>query len=1101
MWGELGTRRAQQSGGRPERADGQRAVRQCRKTHLLRRVAPGAILLSILLGALFAQPAGATLTAAAAKRFGYSLTPSKTTPYTPCPPGGKMIECNLVIDPPSVETAAGFKLPDGPLLEGSGEGGGYDASNLRSAYGIPATGGSGETVAVIDAYGYTTAEADLAKYREYNGLEACTKASGCFKIVNEKGEEKNYPKEAEGELGASWKLESALDLDMVSAVCSHCHIMLVEATTQEAKDTAASAEEAAKLGATEISNSYGYPENNETYCPGKKGCKEYLSDYDHTGVPVTVSSGDSGYDDGVGAPSWPATSPNVIAVGGTSLTLSKNSRGWAESVWSGSGSGCSLYESKPAWQKDKGCTKRTDNDVAAVANPETPVSIYQGEWVLLGGTSVASPLIAGMEAHANSATKSAAAEAFYKKPGMLFDVLAGSNGTCTPPEEDAYLCTGEAGYDGPTGMGAPNGAPHLSGWYAQGIPNLAVDVKHSSLAGVSCAYAEECMSAGGTIGAAGTETTLVEHLEGGKDWVIKETPEQSDSTFADVSCDQGSLGAKECFAVGHYVNSSSVEAAAIDRWTDGTWTAQTVPTPKEAKSSTLTGVSCYYNEVEDLLGPSCTAVGHYVSSTGVETAFAEHWEGTGWYVQEMLLPEKAKSSSLTGVSCVYVKEEESVICLAVGHYVSSTGTELPLTQRYVFKEWLPTGAPVVPKEAKSTSMSGVSCLLAEPFDCTAVGHYVTSTGTEETLAESWVIRKPWAILETPNPKEAKSSSLSRVSCTTPEACTATGQSVNSSGTEVPLAERLSVKTWSIQETVNPTGAKGASLPGVACTGAEVCYAAGRYVNSSGMEVPLAESWNGKAWSTQETQTPKETNGSLPGVWCTGSEACTAVGHYLNSSGTEVTLAESSKGSEWSREETVTPTGAKSSSLASVSCSAAEACTAVGHYVNSSSVEVTLAERWNGKEWVIQSTVTPTGAKSSSLASVSCSAAAACMAVGHFVNSSGVEVTLSESWNGTSWSLKEPPNPTGAKGSSLGGVSCTTSEACTAVGRYVNSSSVEGTLAESWNGKEWSIQETSNPEAKSSALVGVSCTSSTACMASGHSIALSGTEVALVAEHS
>ena len=107
---------------------------------------------------------------------------------------------------------------------------------------------------------------------------------------------------------------------MVSAACPHCHILLVEATTQEPKDTAASAEEAAKLDATEISNSYGYPENNETYCPGKKGCMEYLADYNHSGIPVTVSSGDSGYDDGeAGAPSWPATSPNVIAVGGTTL--------------------------------------------------------------------------------------------------------------------------------------------------------------------------------------------------------------------------------------------------------------------------------------------------------------------------------------------------------------------------------------------------------------------------------------------------------------------------------------------------------------------------------------------------------------------------------------------------------------------------------------------------------------------------------------------------------------------------------------------------------------------------------------------------------------
>jgi subtilase family serine protease len=269
------------------------------------------MLMGAMLLALLCLPVGQ---ASAAKPGGkrklpYSLTPSRTTPYTPCPPGGRMIECNMVIDPPAVKTPAGFEVPGVGLFEGGGPFGGYDPVDLRSAYGVPANGGVGQTVALIDAYGYANAEAELATYREFFGMEACTKANGCFKKVNEKGEEKNYPAEG-GELEKSWQEETALDLDMVSAACPQCHILLVEATTQEAKDTGASASEAATLKATEISNSYGYPENNETFCPSKKGCKEYLADYNHSGIPVTVSSGDSGYDDGeVGAPSWPATSP------------------------------------------------------------------------------------------------------------------------------------------------------------------------------------------------------------------------------------------------------------------------------------------------------------------------------------------------------------------------------------------------------------------------------------------------------------------------------------------------------------------------------------------------------------------------------------------------------------------------------------------------------------------------------------------------------------------------------------------------------------------------------------------------------------------------
>jgi subtilase family serine protease len=258
-------------------------------------------------------------------------------------------------------------------------------------------------VAIVDAYGYASAESDLAKYREKYGLSACTTANGCFRKVNQKGEEKNYPPES-GELEKKWSIETALDMDMVSAACPQCHVLLVEATTQNPADTAASVEEAAALKAVAIGNSYGYPENSERWCPEKKGCKEYLAAYNQPSTAVTVSAGDEGYNNGVGAPSWPATSPNVIAVGGTSLKKAENSRGWSETVWKESGSGCSLYESKPTWQHDTGCTKRTDNDVAAVADNNTPVSIYNTGWfkgwVTAGGTSAAAPLVAGIEGQA-----------------------------------------------------------------------------------------------------------------------------------------------------------------------------------------------------------------------------------------------------------------------------------------------------------------------------------------------------------------------------------------------------------------------------------------------------------------------------------------------------------------------------------------------------------------------------------------------------------------------------------------------------------------------------------------------------------------------------
>ncbi len=1056
-----------------------------------------ALLLGVLFCVSLAQAGGAAK--ASAKGRGYSLTPSTTKPYTPCPPGGRMIECNIVIDPHAIKTSAGYQLPGGgPLFEGGGELGGYDPANLQSAYDIPTSGGSGETVALIDAYGYKEAEADLAKYREKYGLAACTKASGCFKKVNEKGEEKNYPAEG-GELEKVWALESALDVDMVSAACPGCHIMLVEATTQEPKDTAAAAEEAATLGATEISNSYGYPENNETSCPAKKGCAEYLSSYKHAGIPVTVSAGDSAYDDSVGAPSWPATSPNVIAVGGTNLNKATNARGWKETVWNDSGGGCSLYETKPAWQLDTGCSKRTDNDVSAVASPETPVSIYNtpyaAGWVNVGGTSASAPLVAAIEAHADSTTKTAAAEAFYKHPGMLFDVTSGANGTCTPPAEDAYLCKAEVGYDGPTGWGTPDGVPHMSGWFTRAVPNLAAGIyaKHISLAGVSCISAEHCMAVGHYTNSIGAETVLAERWNGSS-WERTEVPAPGgakSSTLTGVACRELPFFLEQCFVSGHYVNSSGAERAFGESWEAeagfSRWTVETVALPAEAKSTSLSAVACSEK--------ICLAVGHYVTSAGTEKTFAVQPGGGEWSINETPNPAEAKSSTFIGVAC----EKETEDCDAVGHYVSGAGTETVLAEVLIAKKWT-IQTPLIPAEAKSSSLDAVSC----PFGCTVAGHYVNGAGKEVTLAENWNIEK-WTIQESANPAEAKSATLAGIVCSGIEACTAVGSYVNSAGKELTLAETYTKteKKWAIQESPNPAETKGAVLSGLSCTGAEACAGVGDYLNSSGGELALAEVFTStaKKWALQEAFNPKEATGSLASVSCSATEACTAVGHYLNSSSVEVTLAERWNGKEWSLQETPNPTGAKSAALASVSCSGAEACTAVGHYVNSSGKEVTLGEVWSSKKWTVQEPPNPAEAKSAALSGVSCTAAEACTAVGHYVTSGGVEQTLAEVFTSTAkkWAIQESPNPAEAKASSLAGVWCTAAEACTAVGHYVTSGGVEETLAEVFTStaKKWAIQESPNPAgAKSAALSGVSCTAAEACTAVGHYVSSGGVEETL-----
>src|SRR5262245_15018995 len=392
---------------------------------------------------------------------GVSPTRSATSPYWACPEG----PCDAIIDPFPVRAGARYALRQGgPALEGGGVGGGYDPQDLQSAYKIPAAVEEPQTIALVDAFGYEAAESDLATYRATYGLEPCTKANGCFRKVNQNGEEANYPPPEEG-----WQGESALDLDMASAACANpakCHILLVEATTPSLENLGTAVNEAVKLGASEISNSYGLPEQ---VCPS--GCvAEGEKYYNHPGVVVTASSGDAGYNNYLSecerrgqrcaSPSFPATSRNVLAVGGTSLHKASNSRGWSEGVWAKAGSGCSQFEVKPPWQTDTGCAQRTGNDVAAIADNETPVSVrLNGAWYLFGGTSAASPLVAGIEAHASKATRALAAHAFYEQPSSLFDVTIGGNGTCTPPAEHEYFCHGELGYDGPTGLGTPDGVP------------------------------------------------------------------------------------------------------------------------------------------------------------------------------------------------------------------------------------------------------------------------------------------------------------------------------------------------------------------------------------------------------------------------------------------------------------------------------------------------------------------------------------------------------------------------------------------------------------------------------------------------------------------
>ena len=315
---------------------------------------------------------------------------------------------------------------------------GFSPADLRSAYNITGTGASSTVIAIVDAFGYPNAERDLGTYRSQFGLPACTTANGCFRKVNQRGVQGSYPATNTG-----WSQETALDLDMASAMCPGCSILLVEADSASFQNLATAVNTAAAMGAHAISNSYG---------GGESGSSSFEPFYNYAGIAVTVSSGDSGF--GV---EFPASSPHVTAVGGTSLVRSSNSRGWSETAWSGAGSGCSALYAKPTWQTDSGCARRTVADVSAVADPNTGVAVFgpansrTSAWLVFGGTSVAAPLIAGIYGVNGTAVNHGNDP--YRHLSSINDVTSGSNGSCG----GSYLCTAKVGFDGPTGLGTPKG--------------------------------------------------------------------------------------------------------------------------------------------------------------------------------------------------------------------------------------------------------------------------------------------------------------------------------------------------------------------------------------------------------------------------------------------------------------------------------------------------------------------------------------------------------------------------------------------------------------------------------------------------------------------
>jgi len=339
-----------------------------------------------------------------------------------------------------------------------GNQGAYDPAFLRSAYNAPPAGGLGQTVAIVDAFDAPNLESDLAFYRSFFGLPPCTTANGCFRKIDQNGGTK-YPA-----YNPSWATETTLDAEMVSAICPYCHILVVEASSAFITSLGRAVNTAVAHGANVVSNSYGADEF--------AGEQQFNSEYDHPGVAIVASSGDTGF-----GLSYPASAPATVAAGGTTLVQNNGTgtRDATETAWSGAGSGCSAFEAKPAWQHDSGCSSRSVADVAAVADPSTGVWVFSrddGGWEVFGGTSVAAPIVSAFYALAENPASTADVASYpYTYAGSLNDVTSGSNGTC-----GSYLCDATAGYDGPTGLGTPNTAAAFSATGTSPPPPSPIDL-------------------------------------------------------------------------------------------------------------------------------------------------------------------------------------------------------------------------------------------------------------------------------------------------------------------------------------------------------------------------------------------------------------------------------------------------------------------------------------------------------------------------------------------------------------------------------------------------------------------------------------------------
>jgi hypothetical protein len=595
-----------------------------------------------------------------------------------------------------------------------------------------------------------------------------------------------------------------------------------------------------------------------------------------------------------------------------------------------------------------------------------------------------------------------------------------------------------------SGGGSPAATGTTATWSVSPSPNATAPA--DQLAGVSCVTASVCTAVGYRISSSGRQLPLAERWNG-RQWAVQPTP--GTGSLASVSC----TSASACLAVG---------GGLAERWNGATWTVLAAPA-----GGSLTGISC-------TTASACTAVGT-AGGFGSFTPFAASWDGTAWTVHPAPAPGGATSSGLAGVSCL-----PGGTCIAVGFAITSSD-DSDFVENALAESWDGTAWAIqaTPGLLNDVALAAVSCTSTTA--CAAVGN----SDNDLAVTARWNGSR-WGI----GVQTAHEGPLNGVSCTSATACIAAGDAITGAST-LPRAERWNGTSWTRQSV--PGQGAFAGLAAVSCTSASGCTAAGNADGINGGEQALAERWNGQKWAAQTTSNPRVAQPNvLSGVSCATTSQCETVGAVisLNDPAGEfgAPIAAHWNGSRWAQQHPSSFPGSRASSLTAVSCSSATACTAVGGK-SDATLNGAFAERWNGHRWAGQHLPNPTKGQFAGigrfLASVSCSSASACTAVGGYTPSiptDSPQNTLAERWNGKQWAIQATPvlATTVFESAQLAGVSCPARRVCVAVGQGPNG----GALAERWNGSKWTVRHL----AGHGLLTGVSCTSASACTAVGGNLA-------------